>query len=451
MQPMFTGKDLRKLIIPLIVEQLLSVTVGMADIVMVSVAGEAAVSGISLVDTINILLIQVFSAMATGGAVISAQYIGRKDQKGAVRSADQLMLSVTAIALILAAAALIFNGPILRLIYGNISPDVMGNAETYFYLTALSFPFLGIYNAGAALCRSMGNSKVSMKISLVMNIINVVGNAVLIYLFQMGSAGAGTSTLVSRIAAAVLMFHVVRNQNSLIHLSRRLVFRPDFGMIREILSIGIPTGLENSIFQIGKLILSSLVSTFGTASIAANAVTGSVAGIQCITGSAMGLALITVVGQCVGAGRLTEAFGYVKKFLKLVYLSMGLINLCVLLGIPYIVQIFSLSPEAQEIAKVMMLIHGCGCIFLWPASFVLPNAMRAAGDAKFPMVISIMSMWIFRIGFAYIFALPLGFGAVGTWMAMMVDWLFRAVIFLYRILSGKWLKHAQKKIAEANV
>ena len=442
MQSMFTTKDLKKLIIPLIIEQLLGVTVGMADIVMVSAAGEAAVSGISLVDTINILLIQVFSAMATGGAVISAQYIGRRDQAGASRSADQLMLSVTVLAIIISAAALAGNRYILQGIYGNIGTDVMDNAVTYFYLTALSFPFLGIYNAGAALCRSMGNSKVSMKISFVMNLLNICGNMLLIYGLHMGSAGAGVSTLTSRLAAAVLMYLVIHNQDSLIHLSRRLVWKPDFKMIREILAIGIPAGLENSIFQIGKLLLSSLVSTFGTAAIAANAVTGSVAGLQCITGSAMGLALITVGGQCVGAGCLEEATRYVKKFLKLVYISMGLINLSVILFIPGIVGLFSLSPEAQELAKTMMFIHGAGCILIWPASFVLPNAMRAAGDAKFPMVVSVVLMWVCRIGMAYVFAIAFDFEAVGVWLAMMVDWTFRAIIFLHRIYSGKWLKKA---------
>lgn len=440
---LFSQNDLRKLIFPLFFEQLFAVTVGMIDIIMVSAVSEAAMSGVSLVDSINILLINVFSALATGGAVVSARFVGNKKREEANSSAEQLLLIVTIISILFMFIALLGNRQILNLVFGDVEAAVMDNATIYFYVTALSFPFLGIYNACAALCRSMGNSKVSMKTSLIMNLINVIGNAILIYGFHFGVLGVAIPTLISRIVAAVLMYYVITDPNSYIHINKKpnLTFRPD--MIKQILRIGIPTGLENSIFQLGKILVQSLIASFGTAAIAANAVAGTFASFEVIPGSAISLALITVVGQSIGSGRLEEAKYYTKQLMKTAHLAIATVSLPICLLLPWILKLFSLSPESYDLAYTVALYHGIACIFIWPPSFSLPNVLRAADEAKYTMKISLISMWLCRIVMSYVLGRYLGLGLIGVWIAMTIDWIFRGIFFLRKILSGKWLDKYQ--------
>lgn len=443
-QRLFSQKDLNKLIIPLVIEQLLAVTVGMADIIMVSAVSESAMSGVSLVDTINILLINVFSALATGGAVVSARYIGRKEREQANSAAGQLLLVVTGISILIMAISLIGNRHILNLVFGDVERTVMDNAVIYFYVSALSYPFLGIYNACAALCRSMGNSKVTMKTSLIMNLINIIGNVTLVFVFRFGVLGVAIPTLISRVVAAVLMFFVITDQTGLIHIDPKLKlgFRPD--MIKEILRIGVPTGLENSLFQLGKIIVQSLVASFGTAAIAANAVAGTFAGLEVIPGSAISLALITVVGQSIGAGRLDEAKDYVKKLMKFAHTGVAIVSIPICILSPFIIKLFNLSAESSKIALWLILYHGITCIIFWPPSFALPNALRAADEAKYTMKISLLSMWLCRIVMSYVLGRFFGWGVHGVWVAMSMDWAFRSIFFFRRISSGKWLEKYQE-------
>lgn len=434
----FTRRELVRLIVPLVIEQVLAVTIGMADTVMVSSVGEAAVSGISLVDTINILLINIFSALATGGAVIASQYIGRQDTEHACVAAKQLILCVTFLSGFITVLSLVGCNPILHTIFGNVDPEVMENARTYFLLSAMSYPFLGIYNAGAALFRSMGNSKISMFASLLMNVINISGNAVLIYQFHLGVLGAAVASLASRIVGAVIMLLLLRNRGNLIHIDSyfRLGFRPE--MIRRILKIGVPNGLENGMFQIGKILVQSLIASFGTAAIAANAVAGNIASMEVMPGSAIGLALITVVGQCIGAGDYKQAKAYTMKLMKVIYITMFFLNIIILLNISGIIGFYHLPQETTDMAVTILLYHSICCMVIWPASFALPNALRAANDVKFTMGISILSMWIFRIGFSYLLGSFFALGVLGVWLAMFVDWLFRSIVFIVRISGSKW-------------
>lgn len=435
---MFTRKDLIRLIIPLVVEQILAVTIGMADTVMVASVGEAAVSGVSLVDTINILLINIFTALATGGAVVASQYLGKGEQGNACIAAKQLLLSITALSFGISVLSVAGRLPILNLVFGNIEPEVMSNAQTYFLLTALSYPFLGIYNAGAALFRAMGNSKVSMFISMVMNLINIVGNAILIYGLHIGVAGAGTATLVSRIVGAVIVTVLMCHHSNPIHYDSLLRWKFHPAMVKSILHIGVPNGLENGMFQVGKVLVQGLIASFGTTAIAANAVANSIASVEVIPGSAMGLALITVVGQCVGAGEYDQAKRYTILLMKITYLSVGLLNLAILPLIGGITAVFQLSSETASIAIQLMWIHGVCAMVIWPASFTLPNALRAANDVRYPMMISIFSMWTFRIGCSYLLGQVWGMGVVGVWLAMIIDWIFRASLFILRFCRGKW-------------
>lgn len=435
---LFTRKDLIRLIVPLIIEQILAVTIGMADTMMVSSVGEAAVSGISLVDTVNILLINVFSALATGGAVVSSQYLGRSDQQNACVAAKQLLLSITLLSVGIMAVALIFNTPIIKVVFGKIDADVMQNARIYFYLSALSYPFLAIFNAGAALFRTMNNAKISMFTSILMNIINISGNALLIFVFQTGVTGAALASLASRMAGAVIMVLLLRNSSNRIYIDTFKKWRFDGKMIKSILRIGIPSGLENGIFQVGKILVQGLIASFGTMAIAANAVANNFAAIEVLPGSAIGLALITVVGQCVGAQDYVQAKQYIKKLMMITYIAMGLLNGIVLLLLNPLVGIYSLSPETAQLAKQLLLYHTICCTVIWPMSFTFPNALRAANDVKFTMIVSIISMWTFRIGMSYILARGFQLGVLGVWIAMTIDWAVRASTFLIRYLRGKW-------------
>lgn len=439
---MFNKKDLKKLIIPLIIEQFLAVTVGMADTIMIAVRGEEAVSGISLVDIISILLIGLFSALATGGAVVAAQCIGNKDQKNAKIAANQLVLSVAALSFVIFVITLVGNHAILKLIYGDVDPLIMKNARIYFYLSAFSYPCIAIYNAGAALFRAMGNSKISMKVSLYMNVINIAGNALLIFGFHMGVEGAGISTLLSRAVAAFVVIYLLRNENNLISIDKhlRLGYQPI--MIKRILRIGIPNGLENAMFQFGKILVGGLVADFGKVGITANAVGNSVASFNCIPGSAIGLAIITVVGQCVGAGDLEMAKKYTIKLLRSACIAMLLLNLFMILIMPQVVGLFHLQAVTYALAYKLLIYHCLCCIIIWPLAFTLPNALRAANDVKFTMSVSIFSMWIFRVGLSFFLANNLGLGVFGIWVAMTIDWVFRAAAFVTRLLNGRWKQYA---------
>ena len=435
---LFSREKLLKLILPLVVEQLLSVTVGMADMIMVSGAGEAAVSGISLVNTICVLLIMMFSALASGGAVVSAQYLGSKDKESACKSANQLVL----ICFLASAAIMIFsllaNRWLLNLIYGNVEKDVMDNAVTYFYITAISFPFLAIYNACAGLFRSMNNSKISMLVSAAMNVINIAGNAVLIYGFSMGVAGVGYATLLSRAVACVIMLILIRKPKYEIHITsyRKLGWFPQ--IIRNILHIGVPNALENSMFQIGKLFTQSLISSFGTASIAANACASTVETLADSPAMAIGLGLITVVGQCVGAGDYKQARYYTKKLIKYAYLFLFLVNVVIFVSAHVISGWYNLTDLGDHYAVQLIRYHSVCCMLIFPLAFTIPNVLRAAGDVKYTMTVSIVSMWIFRIGLAYVIGGYMKLGVLGVWIAMTIDWAVRAVFNVIRLKGDKW-------------
>ena len=438
---MFSKQALRRLIIPLIIEQFLSVMVGMADIMMVSAAGETAVSSVALVDLINVLIINVFSALATGGAVVCAQSIGAQELDRANRAANQLMYIVTAAALVIMALVLLLHRWLLGLLFGQVEPAVMEGAVTYFVISAWSYPFIALYNGCAALLRAMGNSRASMYVSALMNVLNVIGNAVLVYGFHMGVAGVALPSLFSRAVAAAVMLALLHSGQGLVRIHGLLRFRFEPPTMAKILRIGIPNGLENSFFQLGRVVLVSLISTFGTAQTAANAVANNIDNFGVIPGQAMGLALITVVGQCVGAQEWEQVRFYTKKLVKFTYLCTWGLNAVLLLGLPLILSLYSLTPETHWYAAVLIWIHnGCAMLF-WPLAFTMPNALRAAGDVRVPMAVSIVSMVTVRVGGSYLLGLHFGLGAIGVWIAMVGDWIVRVICFVLRARKKLWLEH----------
>ena len=435
---LFTKKELKALIVPLVIEQILAMTVGIADTMMISYAGEAAISGVSLVDMINHLLISIFAAISTGGAVIISQYLGNRDRSRACESAGQLMAVTGVISLGIMVLTLAFRRPVLRLLFGSIEPEVMASAMTYLILSAYSYPFLAVYNSGAAMYRSMGNSRVPMYISAGMNVINIVGNAILIFGFDMGVAGSALATLAARAAAAVVQTVLVTKKENEVYIERASVFHWNGGMIRRILGIALPNGLESGIFQGGRVIVVSIIAGFGTAQIAANAVANSLDSMGILGGSAMNLAMITVVGQCIGAGDTKQAVSYTKRMLKITYGIIGVTCITLLVFLNPILNFYTLSEEARNLSVILIWIHNGLAIIFWPVSFTLSYALRAAGDIRYTMGISVFSMFMFRIVFSLILGVYFGMGAVGVWIAMVIDWLFRSGCYIQRFLRGKW-------------
>ena len=439
--PMFTRRQLVTLIWPLLLEQFLSVSMGMADTLMVSGVGEAAVSSVSLVDSLNILILQILAALASGGAVVASQYLGRQDGDNARRSAAQLF-SVVGIATGAAmVVCIVLSRVILRGVFGSIDEDVMAFSQIYFIISAVSYPFMGLYSAGAALFRAQGNSKVSMRASLVMNVINIGGNALLIYGFGLGVLGAALATLFGRVVAAVWVLVQQQQMENPLRVSEPADLLPRRELVGRILAIGVPSGLENGMFQIGKLCVSSLTSTLGTAAIAANAVAGSVSTMANIPGNTMSLAMIPVVGRCLGAGDKKQAKHYAVLLLGIAAAGLFVTNAVLFFVIPTVAVWFSLSAEALAMCVTVVRWFSVFSVFFWAGSFTLSNALRSGGDAKFTMLVSIVSMWTFRVVLSYFFVLQLHMGLTGVWFGMFIDWICRCLCFVIRFLRGKWMEH----------
>ncbi len=435
---LYTGEDLKKLIIPLILEQLLTLLVGMADTVMIAGVGEAAVSGVSLVDTVNILIINIFVAFGTGGAVVAGHFLGQKEERTACRTAWQTALFAVAAATLITVIFLVFHQKLMNLMFGSVEEAVMKNARDYLVITALSFVPLALYNSCAAMLRAMNDSKTTMWISMIMNVINICGNALLIYGVRMGAAGAALSTTFSRLVAAGIIFAFMFRKDRPITYRGQITWRFDLGLIRRILYIGIPNSLENSMFQLGKILTMSMVSTYGTYSIAANAVSNTVAGFNVLPGSAINNALLAVVSVCVGAGALDQARYYTKRLMRTATVFVAGMTVLILLSAGWIVRFYNLSPEASLLAVKVLSYHGIMAVLFWIPSFSLPCTLRAAGDVVWAMIIAVFSMWVFRLLLSYLLGTYLGFGLMGVWIAMTVDWMFRALCYTLRFRGHKW-------------
>ncbi len=442
---LFSNQELKRLIVPLIIEQILAVTVGMVDTMMVSSVGEAATSGVSLVDMINTLLINLFAAISTGGAVVSSQFLGQKHKDRACEAANQLLIVTGLISAAVMVLTILFRRGFLVLLYGGIEPDVMKNALIYFVLSAVSYPFLAVYNSCAALFRSMGNSKISMQASIIMNVLNVCGDAFFIFVLHMGVAGAAAASLISRMLACMILVWRLRNKELDIHIMPEH-FKWNRPLVGKILHIGIPSGVENSAFQLGRVLVVGIIAMFGTAEIAANAVANNLDSLGVLPGQAMSLAMITVTGRCVGAGDFVQADYYTKKMMKLTYVINGICCAGVILSMPLTLKMYGLPGTTLKLAALLVLIHNGCAILLWPASFTLTNVLRAANDVKFPMVVSIMSMVILRIGGGYILAVIFKLGAIGIWLAMVLDWTMRVILFVTRYRSGRWKRGAEASV-----
>ena len=437
----FSNRELWALLVPVMVEQLLTSLMGTVDTIMVSNVGSEAISAVSLVDSINVLVIQAFAALAAGGTIICSQYLGRKDRRNAQNAASQVVLATMVLSLLVTAICLAVRTPLLRLIFGAVEPEVMRNSEIYFFYTAVSFPFIALFNSGSAIFRAQKNTRTPMIISVTSNFINIGGNAFLIWGLHMGVAGAAIATLGSRIFCAVLVMYRLRKPCWELPVRDYHKIRPDWRCIRRVLSVGIPSGVENSMFQFGKLAIQSTVSTLGTVAIAAQAMTNILEGLNGICGVGVGMGMMTVVGQCIGAGRDDEAIYYIKKLSIWGEFIMIANCLIVFAATKPITILGGMEPQSARMCFQMMLAITIYKPVAWVCSFVPAYGMRAAGDVKFSMTVTCFSMWLCRVVLAVVLCRFTDIGPMGVWIAMFTDWTVRAFIFIHRFRSRKWLAH----------
>lgn len=440
-QHLFSNKDLRILLIPLVIEQILNALMGTVDTMMVSNVSSSAISAVSLVDSINVLVIQVFSALAAGGTIICSQYMGQKDTKNATRTAQQLVMVVTVISLAITAVCVIWQVPILRLVFGKVEASVMRDSEIYFLYTALSFPFIGIFNAGSSVFRAQENTRLPMAVSVISNVMNIVGNAILIFGFHMGVAGAAISTLISRIFCAVVIMWYLRMPRQEIVVRDYMKIRPDGKRIKTLLAVGIPTGIENGMFQFGKLAIQSTVSTLGTAAIAAQAMTNILENMNGIAAMGIGIGLMTIVGECIGAGRRDEAIYYTKKLSWIAEVVVVISCILVYLLTEGITKVGGMEPESAKMCLFMMGWITVVKPLVWVLAFIPAYGMRAAGDVKFSMILSCISMWICRVSLCIFLCRVMGFGPIAVWIGMFTDWTVRGIVYMIRFRSRKWMDH----------
>ena len=440
-QHMFTNRMIRNLLIPVVLEQLLNSIMGTADTMMVSNVGSAAISAVSLVDSINVLVIQAFSALAAGGAIVCAQYIGQRNKEKANESARQVLFIITAISVAVSLICLVFQKPLLSLIFGSVEAEVMRASETYFFYTALSFPFIAAYDSAASIFRAQDNTRGPMLISMISNVMNIAGNAVMIWGFHMGVAGAALSTLISRIFCAVVVLIQLRKDRQVIVVRDYIRIRPNWSMIKRILGIGIPSGVENSMFQLGKLAIQSTVSTLGTAAIAAQAMTNILENLNGIAAIGVGVGLMTIVGQCLGAGRQDEAVYYIKKLCVIAEVIIIISCLGVFALTKPITILGGMEKESADMCFHMVMWITIVKPLVWIMAFIPGYGLRAAGDVKFSMITSCCTMWACRFCLCVFLIRRLGFGPMGVWIGMFADWTLRSIIFTWRFHSRKWLQH----------
>lgn len=462
---LYSNIDLRKLLIPIIVEQLLTSLMGTVDTMMVSNVGSAAISAVSLVDSINILVIQALSALAAGGAILCSQYLGSNNEKGANNAARQVLFVMALLSTTLSVICLVFRYPLLRAIFGAVEADVMRNSQIYFLFTLLSFPFIGLYDAGASIMRAQNNSRTPMIISVISNIMNIGGNAILIFGCNMGVEGAAISTLISRIFCAVVVIGFLRMEDQVhplkalfrsgratqsdnvnfaaapIRVRDYLAIRPEWPTIKKILLIGIPSGIENSMFQFGKLAIQSTVSTLGTVAIAAQAMTNILENLNGVAAIGIGIGLMTVVGQCLGAGRKDEAIYYIKKLSWLSEIVIIASCLLVFALTKPITMLGGMEKASANLCFSMVIFITITKPISWVLSFIPAYGMRAAGDVKFSMITSCCTMWLCRVSLCIYLCRVWGFGPIAVWIGMFADWSLRAIIFTLRFHSRRWLNH----------
>lgn len=430
---------LKKLLVPLFLEQLLSVTVGFADTMMVSTEGQAAISGVALVDTINLLIIQVMAAFAAGGIVVISQYLGDKNTSNAKNASRHLEILINFFSILVMTIFLIFGHLILKLLFGKIESDVMSAAYTYMMITSVSFVFWGIYSSGAAILRCQEDTKTSMKVSIMMNILNVAFNALFVFVMKWGVMGVAIATLISRVVAGIIMKSIIVSSRNKLKTWGDRSLRLNGDMMKRILAMGVPSGIENGMFHVGKIVLTSVIATLGTTAIAANSISYQIIEFPNIPGNTIGLALVVIVGQDIGAGLKENAIKDTKTMIRLAYIGDWICKITLFIVAPFVVPLFNLEPEGVKMAVQVLRWFSIASLPIWPLSFTMPNGLRGAGDVKYSMGASIISMWVGRVVVSYILIRFFNLGILGVWIGMFVDWYIRGISYSLRFKSRRWL------------
>ena len=436
----FSNADLTKLFFPIAVEQFLEYSLGLANSLMAASVSESAVSAISLVEFVMALFISIFTAIATGGSVVASQYLGNKQSGNAKITANQLVWFSFIFALFIAAVIIVLKDIILDYVFGDIGEQVRHDTSHYLVFSAISAPFLAVYAAAAAIFRTMSNAKLPMYIMAAANLLNVLLTAISIYTFHTGILGIAISTLIAKVLACFVIVYLLLDVRLKLHIRKSFIYKFDYEIIKKILNIGVPYGFENSMFYVGRIIVLSLVSLFGTASIAANAVGGTIVMFQVLPGMAIGTGLSVVISRCVGANDFAQAKFYVRKSMISIYIVQLFSTAVILLLLEPLLLVYNLSSEAINLTRQIVWYHGIAMCLIWPLAYTYPTVFRAAGDAKYPMIVNLVCMFACRVILAYVFALTFDLGMIGTWFAMFADWAVKAVLFTIRYLKGTWMK-----------
>lgn len=438
MRKSFSNQDLTNLIIPLFLEQLLVALVGMADVFVIGFVGETAVSGVSLVNSFNTIFLNLFTALAAGGAVVISQYIGRGEKELAGSSACQLALAAALFSVVAAVLILLNCEPLLRLLFGKVEPEVMTACISYLRISAYSYPALAVYNAGAALYRSFGKTRTTMYISIASNCINVVGNCIGVFVLKAGVAGVAWPSLIARTFSAVVITVLCFSQKNPVSYFWQGLLRLESNLQAKILRIAVPNGFESGIFQLVKVALSSVISMFGTYQIAANGVAQSFWSMAALVCVAMGPVFITVIGQCMGAGDTEAAEYYFHKLLKIALVFATAWNLFIFALTPVVMHFYTLEPETKQLVIWLVLIHNIFNSIAFPFADPLGKGLRACGDVGFTTGISLFTTIGVRLVFSMLFAVVWKMGVIGIAFAMCLDWSMRGIIFWCRFKQGKW-------------
>jgi putative MATE family efflux protein len=434
----FSNKDLKNMIVPLFLEQLLVMLVGIADTLVISYAGEAAVSGVSLVNQFNNVFVYLFTALASGGAVVISQYIGNGENKVAGKASSQLLLFSVIFSAASAILVLACSEHLLALMFGNVESDVMEACVTYLRISAYSYPALAVYNAGAAIYRSLGKTSVTMYISVISNVINVAGNIIGVFAMKAGVAGVAYPSLIARTFSAVVITALCFQAKNGVTYQAEWLVRWDSGVMSRILGIAVPNGLENGIFQLVKVALSSIVALFGTYQIAANGVAQSIWSLAALSGVAMSPVFITVIGQCMGNGDTAGAEYYFKKLLRTTLAVSAVWNIFIFVLTPVFLHFYAIEDETKQLVFWLVVLHNVFNTAAFPFSGALGNGLRAAGDVRFTMWVSVVTTVAVRLLFSWIFAVTLNMGVMGIALAMCLDWTVKGIANLLRLRSGKW-------------
>ncbi|WP_213508616.1 MATE family efflux transporter [Paenibacillus faecis] len=429
------------LFIPILIDQAFIVGLNLVNTAMISSSGVAAVSAVNMVDSLNIFLINVFVAVATGGTVVVAQYKGSGNDSMVSRASAATVTAVAMIALTIGLLIMGFHTPVLNVLFGTASAEVLGNARVYMIGSSISYVGIAVVQAVCGALRGIGKTRASLALSLIMNLLYVLLNIVFITLLHMGVLGMTIAVNIARYVGAACALYYLFKLDVTLHLRIRDLFHFPLSMLRKIMFIGVPFAAEQMFFNGGKLLTQVFIVSLGTYAIATNAISGSLAMVFQIPASAMSLAIVTVVGQCIGRGNIADARKFIKSFLWLGSISLALIGLILMPFFRPLVGLFDPPPEIVDDIFLVLLVNTLAQVPLWAISFILPSALRAAGDSKFTSITSMLTMWLFRVILGYILGITLNFGILGVWLAMNCEWGVRGAIFLWRFRGKKWYAH----------